>query len=100
MKRLILIKDGEYSIGEVRTYGLEGKDTLGWAKYNYLRRIEKEGWYADEAYIVEDTDKLPLAKWLEQEERRQSKAEAERQEQFEKEQYERLKAKFESKDHA
>ena len=91
---LILLKDTEYAVGEAYVYRLEKKGVLGWAKYWFLRRIEKEGWEADEAYLVEESGKLPLSKWKEQEDRRQRKAEEEYQEEREKEEYERLKAKY------
>ncbi len=92
---LILLKDTEYVVGEAHTYRLEKRGFLGWAKYWFLRRIEKEGWEADEAYIVDESDKLPLSKWREQEERRREREEDKAQEEHEKEEYKRLKEKFE-----
>lgn len=95
---LILIKDSTYGIGEVRCSFIEEKDTLKWAEYWYLRRIEKEGWYADEVYIVEASSKLPIEEWLGKEEERQEKAEDEIRKLREIKELKRLKEKYESKE--
>lgn len=89
MALLILLKDYDH---ECRTYSVtDEKD----ARYQYLRRIEKEGWYADRAFIVEG-DGLPLKEWLVEEEERQFKAEKKERDRKEREEFERLKKKFEA----
>ena len=95
MKKVILIKEGEYSVGEVHVYGgLTDKEALKEAEYWFIRRIEKEGWRADEGYIVEENDVLPLADWEEKEDKRIFKAEKESKEEHEKSEYQRLKEKY------
>lgn len=89
MPILILLKDHDH---ECRTYSVtDEKD----ARYQYLRRIEKESWYADRAFIVEG-DGLPLKDWLEAEEERQFKYQKDECDRKEREEFERLKKKFEA----
>ncbi|OFW53959.1 MAG: hypothetical protein A2163_07765 [Actinobacteria bacterium RBG_13_35_12] len=96
MKKVILIKEGEYSVGEVRVYGgLSDKEALKEAEYWFIRRIEKEGWRADEGYIVEENDVLPLDDWEDKENKRIFRAEEETKKEYEKSEYQRLKEKFE-----
>lgn len=90
MKILILLKDHS---DECRTWSVEDEDD---ARYQFLRRIEKEDFHADRAYLVEG-EGLPLKEWFEAHERKQERQEAQLRAQQEKAEYERLKKKFEGK---
>ena len=95
MKKVFLIKEGKYSVGEAYVYGgFTDKEALKAAEYWFLRRIEKEGWRADEGYIVEENDVLPLDNWEEKENKRIFRAEKESKEKHEKSEYQRLKEKY------
>lgn len=89
-KILILIKDGE-----VRANSIEEEDVMGWAKYWFQRKIEKEGWEAEEAYLVDNSSKLPVSKWARQFHEEIWRNEAKEFEQRERAKYEELKKKYE-----
>ena len=89
MHIIILLKGDE-----VRTYSADG---IRDAHYHYLRRIEKEGWYAETGYLVNEGDALPLSMWLQEEETRQAIAEKRRYEEEEYKTYLELQKKYEQR---
>jgi hypothetical protein len=85
MSFVILIKGDECRI-------YTAKDE-GDARYHFLRRIEKEGFHAEKAYMADEKE-LPLGEWWIEAERAELKREKIRIEQEERTQYERLKEKY------
>jgi hypothetical protein len=63
------------------------------ARYHFLRRIEKEGFRADKAYMADEKE-LPIEEWWIEAERAELRREKARIEQEERAQYERLKEKY------
>lgn len=90
MKTLLLISGSEVRIWEV--------ENLEDAKYQLQRRIEKEGFEADRAYLINESAQLPAAQWVQEYYDKVKKFEKEENERPELLQYERLKRKFESEE--
>ena len=88
-KILIMVKDDE-----VKLYLINEKNPIDWAKYQLQRRIEKEGWEASEAYLVNEKDALPVQKWVDDYWKEQEKIDQKLIEENEKKEFERLKKKF------
>lgn len=87
MKTLIMIKDDE-----VKVYNVEDEQ---WAKYQLQRRIEKENWVAEQAFLVDESQALPCKEWVREYEDKIAKIQLKIREAEEKAQFEYLKKKFE-----
>jgi hypothetical protein len=87
MKTLILIRGDRYQL-----WSAENESD---AKYHFKRRIEKEGFRATLAYLVDDTQKLPVEQWEKEYDEEEAKWYRADREAKELSEYERLKKKFE-----
>lgn len=83
-----------YENNEYEMFNLEKKDIIGWAKYWYKRRIEKEGRYAESGILVGDSMFLPIEDWKNEYEEEVSRYWREQREEQDKREYKRLSKKF------
>jgi len=83
---LVVLVQGD----KVRIYAAKDEED---ARYHFLRRIEKEGFFAERAYMADEKE-LPVGEWWLDAERAKLAREKARIEQEERAYYERLKEKY------